>query len=70
MGIFLKDLIERTVATYVQVFLGLIIATSTDMVDINTLKVAAISALPAALAVAKGLIAKRFGDPNSASLVD
>ena len=69
---FLVDLIERTAATYVEVFLGLLIAsglgTPADRMDLITK--AAISAIPAALAVVKGGAAKLRGDPDGASLAD
>ena len=67
---FAKDLFERVAATYVQVFLGLVLAGWTDVLNISTFKVAAVSAIPAALAVLKGAIAKSFGDPDSASLTN
>jgi hypothetical protein len=54
----LKDLGERSIATMAQVF----IATWT-VGDMAGAKVAA------GLAVVKGFLAKRFGDPNSASLM-
>lgn len=69
---FWKDLAERTISTYVQVFLGLLIAGGvfgTDgAIDMSAGKAAAVSAIPAALAVVKGLIASQFGEEDSASL--
>jgi hypothetical protein len=69
MSKFLTDLSERTVATYLEVFLGLLIADGfTDgVVDLSVLQSAAIAAVPAALAVVKGGISRYWGDPDSAS---
>lgn len=68
---FLRDLAERVISTYVQVFLGLLIAAGpVDVVNLSTLRAAAVASIPAALSVAKGLIAKQFGSPDSASLAD
>jgi hypothetical protein len=66
----LVDIAERTAFTYLEVFLGIVIADAfTDgLVDMTVLQTAAVSALPAALAVVKGMIASRaVGDPDSAS---
>lgn len=67
---FVKDLLERVLATYVEVFLGLVIvsAFSDGVVDMSAVQAAAISALPAALAVIKGWVGRYRGDPDSASL--
>ncbi|WJD99781.1 hypothetical protein [Streptomyces antimycoticus] len=62
---FLYDLAERTVLTYVETFLGLLLASgATDLVDLSAAKAAAVAALPAALAVVKaaaGLLLGRAG---------
>jgi len=60
----LKDLGERSIATMAQVF----IATWT-VGDMGGAKAAAVAAVAAGLAVVKGFLAKRLGDPNSASLM-
>lgn len=65
---FLIDLCERAVATYVQAFVGFLIAGTTE-INVSGLQAAALAAIPAALSVAKSLIASQFGDPESASLV-
>lgn len=65
---FLVDLAERVVATYIQSFLGLLLVA--DAIDIGAVKAALVAAAPAALAVVKGVLAKRLGDPESASVVD
>lgn len=65
---FLTDLAERAIATYIQAFIGFLIAGSTE-INVSGLQAAALAAIPAALSVAKSLIASQFGDPASASLV-
>lgn len=65
---FLRDLAERTISTYVQALAGLLIAGWSDAVDLGTLRAAAVAAIPAALAVVKGLVARQFGSPDDASL--
>ena len=69
---FLIDLLERTIATYAEAFLGLLIASGlgTPADRMALLEKAAIAAIPAALAVAKAGLAKFRGDPNSASLAE
>lgn len=64
---YLLDVLERTLATYAQVFLGLLLAA--DALNIDAVEVALVSAIPAALAVVKASIASQFGDKGSASLV-
>lgn len=65
MKIFLVDLAERAVATYIETLIGLLLLA--NVLDVSALKVAAVSALPAALAVLKGGVASRFGTLGSAS---
>ena len=69
---FFIDLLERTIATYAEAFLGLLIASGlgTPADRMALLEKAAIAAIPAALAVAKAGLAKFRGDPNSASLAE
>lgn len=70
---YLLDLLERTVATYVETLLGLLIVgwgdfgAVSDFLDLGTS--AAIAAAPAALAVLKGGIARFRGDRENPSLV-
>lgn len=66
---YLRDLAERTLATYVQAFVGLLVAGWSGALDLGTLRAAAVAAIPAALAVVKGGLARLVGDPQSASLV-
>lgn len=67
---WLIDTIERAVATYVEVFLGLLIAGwTTDKIDLSVLSTAAISAVPTALAVVKAALAEwKGGTISPASL--
>ncbi|RLU81142.1 hypothetical protein CTZ27_33425 [Streptomyces griseocarneus] len=62
---FLLDLAERTAATYVEAFLGLLLAGT--VTDLSTAKAAAVSALPAALAVVKGLLSGALSRTGTAS---
>lgn len=64
---FVRDVFERTVGTYVSVFLGLITAAGFDLMDMGALKAASIAALPAALTVLKGLLGTLVGDPATAA---
>ncbi len=66
MSFFTKDLLERLVATFVQAFLGVVIVSGLDNIDV---KAAATAGVAAALSLVKSLIAKRIGDPGDASLV-
>lgn len=65
MGItkqWLVDTVERAVATYVEVFLGLLIAGwATDKIDLSVLATAALAAVPTALAVLKAALADLKG---------
>jgi len=65
---FLIDLAERAVSTYVQAFLGLVIAAGVTSLD--TIQAAAVAAIPAGLSVVKSLLAERFvpGTVSPASL--
>lgn len=72
-GSQIKDLLERAISTYVQVFLGLLGAANAgfdQLSDLSVVKTCAVAALPAALSVIKGLAAAKlpFGD-KSASLL-
>lgn len=62
---FLTDLVERTVATYLEAFLGLLLAGS--VVDLSAAKAAAVAAIPAGLAVVKGALSSFVGSPKSAA---
>ncbi|MFD5878492.1 hypothetical protein [Streptomyces yangpuensis] len=64
----IADVAERTALTYVEAFLGLLLAgATTDIVDLSVLQTAAVAAIPAALAIVKGAIGTRLGRPGTAS---
>lgn len=68
---FVVDFAERVVATYVEVFLGLLIASWASVPEVGALSVletAAVAAIPTALAALKALVAKYRGNGESASL--
>lgn len=56
---FLRDLAERTGATYVQTFLGLELADVTNLHSFAATQAALLAALPAAFAVAKAAFKAR-----------
>lgn len=65
---FFVDLAERTVATYLEAFLGLLLAG--QIVDLSTAKAAAVAAIPAGLAVVKGALSAFVGGtPRTAAAV-
>lgn len=73
MSKFVRDFFERVVMTYLEVFVGLLLAGWADLAVVgamSTFEKAAVAAVPAALAALKALIAKYRGDPDSASLAD
>ncbi len=63
MSAWLRDMVERAVATYVEAFVGLLLAAEmTDGISLGVLETAAVAALPAGLAVVKAtLVARRRG---------
>ncbi|MGW4073756.1 peptidoglycan-binding protein [Streptomyces asiaticus] len=64
----LADIAERTVATYLQSLLGLMVAASTtDMVSLSAWQAAAVSAIPAALSALKSTLGTALGRPGTAS---
>lgn len=67
---YLIDLTERVLASYVYSFVTLMLTNTIDMTNLDALKVAAISCIPAALAVIKGSLARFVGNPDTASLTD
>lgn len=62
-----KSMAERAASTYVQAFLGLLIAS--PGINIDAIEAALIAAIPAALSVVKSSIAAFVGDKGTASLV-
>lgn len=64
----LADVAERTALTYVEAFLGLLLAAATtDVVDLSFLQSAAVAAIPAGLTVVKSAIGSRLGQVGTAS---
>lgn len=59
------DLLERSVWTFVQVFL-----TSFVVTDLATAETAALAGAAAVLSIVKSFAATRLGNPDSASTVD
>lgn len=68
---WIKDILERTAATYLEAFLGFLLAAQwvSPLDALSVVQTAAIAGIPAALAVLKAAIAKRFGSSDSASLI-
>jgi hypothetical protein len=68
---YVRDLAERVLSTYVQAFLGLLLASGfgvDGVLDLSLVVKAGVAALPAALSLVKGLLARGVGDKESASL--
>ena len=57
----LKDVLERAVSTWLEVFLGLLIAAPLVDTGLDVLQTAAVGGLPAALSVIKNALAHRRG---------
>lgn len=67
---YLKSLAELTGLTYAVTFLGTLTATGFDIFELPAVKAAAGSAVPAALVVVYGALAKLLGNRQSALVVD
>lgn len=65
---WIADAVMRVAFTWGYGTVTLLLATWTDKTDISILTSAAWAAAPAALAAAKALLARRVGDPTTASL--
>lgn len=63
------DLIERTALTYAATVAGLLAADTTGSLSIGAVKVAAVSAAPAAFTAIKSAFALAFGSSGTASLL-
>ena len=68
MSKWFTDMVERTVATYLEVLLGLAMAEGFDFTNFGMVKSAALAAIPAGLAVIKAALARLIGDPDTASV--
>jgi hypothetical protein len=71
-GNYLLDLVERAGATYVESFLGLMVASGIGtnyLTDVSVWNKALIACAPTLLSIVKGGLARFTGAPNSASLL-
>lgn len=66
MNAYTRDLVERVAVTFVEGFLGTFIVT--QVTDKQMWLSALGGGVAAVVALAKGLIAKRVGNPDSASI--
>lgn len=66
---FWLDLALRTIRTYVAAFVAYLLALPALDLSYSTLAAASAAALPAVLAVVKGAVASRLGEPGSAALL-
>jgi hypothetical protein len=67
---FLVKLAENVVGAYLLSLVTLLLASGFNYLDVGADKAAALAAIPAALAVIKGFLAKLVGSPDSPSLVE
>lgn len=68
MSAYVRDLLERVVATFVVGALSVLGSNALDLTNVSTLKSAAIGGGAAVLTLVKGLLAKRVGSPDTAGL--
>jgi hypothetical protein len=66
---FYTDILFRTIRTYVVSFLGIIVAAPVFDFSVGALQAAAIGAIPAALAVIKGILAGRIGNGETPAML-
>lgn len=69
MRAWLIDTVERVVATWVEAFIGFLLAANVTNIGWSLVECAAWSAVPAALAVLKAAVASRRATLSPASLV-
>lgn len=65
---YVKSLVELVLATYAFTFLGLVLANDFNLTDVSALKAAAVAAVPAALSVVYGALARLVGSYDSATI--
>lgn len=70
MSSFAINLAERVLGAYFLSLITLLLANGFDYTDIGALQAAGLAAIPAALAIIKGALAKQFGSPDSASFFE
>jgi hypothetical protein len=69
MTTYLKDLLERVVATFVMAYLGVALSSAPDGgLSIKASDAALIAGIAAVGSLIKGIAAKRLGTPDTASL--
>lgn len=66
MSSYVRDLGERVSATFLQGFAGAVVIT--EMNDRAMWEAAAVAGIAAVVSLVKGLLAKKVGNPDSASL--
>jgi uncharacterized membrane protein YccF (DUF307 family) len=69
----IKDILERAISTYIQVFAGLLAGANLGidaLSDLSTVKTLAVAALPAAISVVKSAVVAvaPFGDESASAL--
>ena len=62
-----RDAAERVIATFIQALIASLIAA--DVMNVDAVKMAALSGIVPTLSLLKAIIAKYVGDPDSASLL-
>lgn len=60
MSRYAIDLAERVLGAYILAFAALILADGFDFTNLGALKAAALAAVPAAISVIKGFLARKF----------
>lgn len=68
LSIFNKDLLERALKTFLQVFIASIVVPA-DVANINGWKAAIVAAVAAAISGVTSLLSKNVGSGENASLV-
>jgi hypothetical protein len=63
------DLLERTIRTFVQAFIGALLAAPVFSIELPTLKAAALAGVAAAAAVVMGIMSQPVGSGESASVI-
>jgi hypothetical protein len=67
---FYIKLAENVVGAYLLTFVTLLLADGFDYTNVSAVKAAGLAAIPAALSVIKGFLARAVGDVDSPSLVE
>lgn len=70
MSSFAAKLIENVVVSYFYALVTFALADGFDYLDVTSLKGIALAAIPAALAVVKGFLASRVGNPQSPAFTE